>query len=90
MPSDPTGSDDLRSVGVSLPEWLIDELDELAVSMDRQRPEPISRSAAARRSIALGIAVAKVLDEEPWEMHLRAERNLVRQGAKIAAEDLHD
>jgi hypothetical protein len=69
---------------------LIDELDELAVQMDEQRPEPISRSAAARRAIALGIASAEVLDESRFEMHIRAERNLVRRGVKRASEDIDD
>lgn len=74
-------SDDTRSVGFTLTDDLIEELDEHRARRNEMRTENVSRSAIAREALHLGLAVLDQLGDDArfTRLHTREKRAVVRQ-----------
>ena len=58
----------LKNITIKLPQELIDEIDELIKSMERQQDlDNVSRSTMIRRLVRLGIQNLKQQEQEPGQ-----------------------
>jgi len=69
-----------RSVGVNLPEGLVDDLDDLKRARDAESLDSVSRSQVAREALDVGLVALQLIDEEyDQDFRARGRREIIRE-----------